>query len=210
MRVLVYFAGVDKARTSLSIANIIAGDHNLQDHFKSISCLALPQANNKKVAHQPIYDLIEEVFGHHGFGSELSVLKVQQYLSATVEAFRFLREISDDDNTLSLISNFGLPRLETGIWHAESSSRNDQAWLCQKLRLAAAKLIDRKADVLLMLDSPTDKRKIVNRIVCSLIDNFGELPWAREGLPINASKELEAALEAASSILAIHSTTAVV
>ena len=209
MRVLVYFAGVNKTRESDSIANIIAGDLTLRDHFKTCSTLALPPSNNKRVEHQPIFDLIEEVFGHHSLGSELAVLKVHQYLSATVEASRFLSEISDDHSTLSLVSNFGLPRLETGIWLSEVSSRTDQAWLCQKLRQAATRLFEEKADVLLMLDSPTDKRKMVNRLVCSLIDNFGELPWAHESLSINAAKELEAAGEAACSLRSIHSNMVV-
>lgn len=205
MKVLVYFSGVDKARTSLSIANIIAGDPNVRDRFKSISCLTLPPANNKRVAHQPIFDLMEEVFGRRAMHSDLVVWKIHQYLSATVEASRFLREISDDHSTLSLISNFGLPRLETGLWLSEVSSRTDQAWLCQKLRQATTRLFEEKADVLLMLDSPTDERKMVTRLVCSLIDNFGELPWAKESVSIIATNELVAAQEAVCSLRAIHS-----
>lgn len=201
MKVLVSFFGFSKTRSSLSIANIIAGDPSLRDRFNSVSCLELPTPNSKRVAHQPVLDLIGEVFDHRDLQNEIVTRKIRYYLLATAEASRFLGGISDDKSTLTLISNFGLPRLETGIWLSEKSR---QAELRQKLRQAATRLFEHKADTFLLLGSPTDSRNIFRHLICSLPDSHGQLPWATECSPIYVNEDVGAAKIAASYIGALH------
>lgn len=202
MRVVVYYAGIDKKRSSSSIAKIITGDPELQDRFKSLSSLELPEPNSERVEHQPVLELIKEVFDHRDLQSEIMTSKIRYYLLATAEASRFLGRIEDDNSKLTLVSNFGLPRLETGIWLSEKSR---QAELRQKLRQAATRLFEHKADTFLLLGSATDSRNIFRHLICSLPDSDGQLPWATECSPIYVNEDVGAAKIAAGYIGALHS-----
>lgn len=202
MKAVVYFSGIDKKRSSRSIAHIIAGYPGLQDRFKSISCLELPNPNGGRVAHQPVLELIEEVFDHRDMEIEFMTNKIRHYLLATAEASQFLGDIEDDKSTLSLVSNFGLPRLESGIWLSEKSRR---AELQQKLRQAATRLFVNKADILFLLGSPTDTQNIYRQLICSLPDSSGQFLWAKEKALIFVNDESKAVEAAAGYIQTIDS-----